>query len=219
MRVPVYVLDRHIHLSKLDSEKLFGKWYIFWKEKNFTQEKLAEKLFITDRAVSKWERGLSLPDADKMLDLCNLLGINVNELLIGERVGMKDYNDKMNNLLVEMAKQEENKNKKIMFDMWILLITSFIFYIGIILLAAFTLGEGVSFGIIVCVSTIIFLFVAFYGLKMDIDAGYYECGRCHHKYIPKYFKVLVAPHIILNRYLRCPVCGKRSWSKKVMSKD
>ena len=46
------------------------------KEKNITQEQLAEKLFITDRAVSKWERGLSLPDADKMLDLCNILDIN-----------------------------------------------------------------------------------------------------------------------------------------------
>ena len=48
------------------------------KEKNLTQEALAEKLYVTDRAVSKWERGLSLPDADKMIDLCNILGINVN---------------------------------------------------------------------------------------------------------------------------------------------
>ena len=45
------------------------------KEKKLTQEQLAEKLYITDRAVSKWERGLSLPDADKMLDLCNILDI------------------------------------------------------------------------------------------------------------------------------------------------
>ncbi|MBR4027028.1 MAG: helix-turn-helix domain-containing protein, partial [Lachnospiraceae bacterium] len=57
---------------------------------NITQEQLAEKLYITDRAVSKWERGLSLPDADKMLDLCNILDINVNELLNGERIDMKD---------------------------------------------------------------------------------------------------------------------------------
>ena len=64
------------------------------KEKNITQEQLAEKLFITDRAVSKWERGLSLPDADKMLDLCNILDINVNELLNGERIDMKDYEKK-----------------------------------------------------------------------------------------------------------------------------
>ena len=79
------------------------------KEKNLTQEELAEKLYITDRAVSKWERGISLPDADKMLDLCNILNINVNELLIGEKINMKDYNDKTDKLLVELAKQEEDK--------------------------------------------------------------------------------------------------------------
>ena len=53
------------------------------KKKNITQEQLAEKLYITDRAVSKWERGLSLPDADKMLELCSILEISVNELLVG----------------------------------------------------------------------------------------------------------------------------------------
>ena len=55
------------------------------KKKNLTQEQLAENLYITDRAVSKWERGISLPDADKMLDLCNIIDINVNELLSGEK--------------------------------------------------------------------------------------------------------------------------------------
>ena len=82
------------------------------KSKNLTQEELAEKLYITDRAVSKWERGLSLPDADKMLDLCDILDINVNELLNGEKINMKDYQKKTNELLVELAKQEEKKNKK-----------------------------------------------------------------------------------------------------------
>ena len=66
------------------------------KKKNLTQEQLAEKLYITDRAVSKWERGLSLPDADKMLDICNILDINVNELLNGEKINMKDYEKKLN---------------------------------------------------------------------------------------------------------------------------
>ena len=60
------------------------------KKKNITQEQLAEKLYITDRAVSKWERGLSLPDADKMLELCSILEISVNELLVGEKINMKE---------------------------------------------------------------------------------------------------------------------------------
>ncbi len=56
------------------------------KEKNLTQLQLAEKLNITDRAVSKWECGKSMPDPSIMLDLCKILGISVNELLIGEKI-------------------------------------------------------------------------------------------------------------------------------------
>ena len=81
------------------------------KEKDITQSKLAEMLYITDRAVSKWENGICLPDADKMLDLCNILGISVNELLNGEKIDMKDLNKKTDELLLELAKQEEIKNK------------------------------------------------------------------------------------------------------------
>ena len=189
------------------------------KKKNLTQEELAEKLYITDRAVSKWERGLSLPDADKMLELCNILDINVNELLNGEKINMKKKKKKTDELLVELAKQEELKNKKMITDMYVLVITTVVFYIGIIMLASFTLGEGTLFGIIVAVSTIVLVMVAFYALKLEVDAGYYECKKCNHRYVPdSYFKVMIAPHINTTRYLKCPKCGKRSWSKKVMSK-
>jgi len=188
------------------------------KEKTLTQEQLAEKLYITDRAVSKWERGLSLPDADKMLELCNILDINVNELLNGEKIDMKEYNKKTEELLIEMARQEELKNKKLLTNMWVLLITSGIFYAGILVLAAIAYGESTIFGIITCVSTIILVAVCFYGLKLELDAGYYECKNCHNKFIPTYLKVLIAPHMSTTRYLKCPKCNKRTWSKKVMKK-
>jgi len=189
------------------------------KEKNITQEQLAEKLLITDRAVSKWERGLSLPDADKMLDLCNILSINVNELLNGERIDMKDYEKKTEELLVELAKQEEIRNKKTMMDMWVFGITAVIFYIGIMTLACYTLEEGPLLGSVICSSTVFFVLVCFYLLKLEVDAGYYECGKCHHRYKAKYFNALIAPHVHTTRWLKCPRCGKISWSKKVMTKE
>ena len=188
------------------------------KEKNLTQEELAEKLLITDRAVSKWERGLSLPDADKMLDLCNILDINVNELLIGEE-NMKDEKKKTDELLLELAKQEEIKNKKLMTSMWVILVTSVLFYAGIITLACLTLEEGPVLGTIICVSTVLVMIPMFYALKLEVDAGYYECRACHHKHVPSYAKVLYAPHMSTTRYLKCPKCGKRTWSKKVMTKE
>ena len=188
------------------------------KEKKITQEQLAEKLYITDRAVSKWERGLSLPDADKMLDLCNILDINVNELLNGERIDMKDYEKKNEELLIELAKQDELKNKKLMTCMWTLLITSALFYLGILFISTSLLEEGFLLGTIISVSTILFVIAAFIALKFELDAGYYECKKCHHRFVPTYLQVLMAPHMSTTRHLKCPKCGKKSWAKKVMSK-
>lgn len=189
------------------------------KENNLTQEELAEKLNITDRAVSKWERGLSLPDADKMLDLCNILDINVNELLIGEE-NMKDEKKKTEELLIELAKQEEIKNKRLITDMSVLTATAFVFYTAIIIISSIFVGEGPILATIVCISTVILLTVCFYGFKGEVDAGYFECRHCHHVFEEKnYFKLLMAPHIGTSRYQKCPKCGKRTLAKKVMTKE
>ena len=80
------------------------------KDKKITQEKLAEKLYISDRAISKWERGLSLPDTDKMLELCDILDITVNELLNGEKTEMNDDNKKTEKLLIDMVKQKKESD-------------------------------------------------------------------------------------------------------------
>ena len=77
------------------------------KGKNLTQAQLAEKLNITDRAISKWETGKGMPDPSIMLDLCNELNISVNELLSGEMIEMKDYNKKTEELLIKFATKEK----------------------------------------------------------------------------------------------------------------
>lgn len=188
------------------------------KNKKLTQEQLAEKLCITDRAVSKWERGLSLPDASIMLELCNILDISVNELLNGEKIDMRDYKEKNESLLLELAKQEEFKNRKLMLDMWVLTVSSCLFYIGIVVLAAFTLEDGPVLGTVICISTVLLVSVCFYGLKLETEAGYYECKKCHHKFIQTYKEVMLSAHMSTIRYLKCPKCNKRSWSKKVLSR-
>lgn len=131
---------------------------------------------------------------------------------------MKEYDKKTEKLLVELAKQDELKNKKLMTSMWTILITSAIFYVLIFILAINTLDEGVVLGTIICVSTTIFVIAGFIALKFELDAGYYECKKCHHKFIPTYMQVLMAPHMSTTRYLKCPECHKRGWAKKVMAK-
>lgn len=77
------------------------------KEKGLTQMQLAEKLNITNRAVSKWETGKSMPDVSLMLDLCDILGITVNELLSGERITMDNYQKKAEENLMELQSKKE----------------------------------------------------------------------------------------------------------------
>jgi len=81
------------------------------KDKNMTQSQLAEKLNITDRAISKWETGKGMPDSSIMLDLCNELGISVNELLSGEKIKMEEYHQKAEENLVKMKQSEEKIEK------------------------------------------------------------------------------------------------------------
>ena len=82
------------------------------KEKNLTQKELAERLGISDRTISKWESGRGIPDASNMLDLCNELGINVNELLSGERLNMEQYREHAEQNMVEMKLADENMEHK-----------------------------------------------------------------------------------------------------------
>ena len=83
------------------------------KKASLTQMQLAEKLNITDRAISKWENGKSLPDSSIMLELCDVLGISVNDLLSGEVVTMENYNKEIEKNLLDMIKQKEQADKRL----------------------------------------------------------------------------------------------------------
>lgn len=81
------------------------------RNKNLTQMQLAEKLSITDRAVSKWETGKGMPDSSIMLALCKELDISVNELLSGERIEMDHYNESAEKNLVDLKQSSEKAEK------------------------------------------------------------------------------------------------------------
>ena len=82
------------------------------KEKNLTQVQLAEKLNMSYKSISKWETGRGMPDSSIMLELCNYLGISVNELLSGEHLKEQEYQEKANENIISIAK-ESDKNRKI----------------------------------------------------------------------------------------------------------
>ena len=99
------------------------------KEKGLTQAKLAEQIGISDRAVSKWENGKSLPDASIMMELCDILGITVNDLLKGERVNMEE-NAKVSNEIILNLKQDNEDKARMLLKLEV--------YMGIVAMIAFT---------------------------------------------------------------------------------
>jgi len=186
------------------------------KKKNLTQAALADKLGITDRAVSKWERGKGLPDVSLMLDLCNVFGITVNELLCGEIMDMD--NNKNEDLLLDMAKELEQKNKIIWTSMWAIMIVSITALLAGIMLAAFLMPEGVLQTVTMIGICIVFLIPCFYALKLEVSVGAYKCKNCGFEIVPTYSEALWAMHTGTTRYLKCPECQKRTWCKKVLKK-
>ena len=188
------------------------------KKNNLTQMQLAEKLNITDRAISKWENGKSMPDSSIMLELCNELKISVNELLNGEMIEMKDYNQIAEKNLLEMAKKEEVQNKKMMFYEIVIGYMSSVTFLILLFTASFAVENIVARIILFILAFLVLIIGVSFALKIETETGYYECQKCHHKYVPKYSKVYFAMHIGTKRYMKCPKCNERTWQKKVLSK-
>ncbi|MBQ3146977.1 MAG: helix-turn-helix transcriptional regulator [Oscillospiraceae bacterium] len=189
------------------------------KKANLTQMQLAEKLGITDRAISKWETGRSLPDSSIMLELCSIFGITVNDLLSGEVVAMDHYNKTLENNLLEMIKQKEQADKQLLrLEIFIGVTVSIILYV-MILVASFAQMEDWLRIVLIVTGVIAFALGIIYAIRIEQTAGYYECKECGHRYIPSFNSVLWAMHVNRTRYMRCPQCGKKSWQKKVLHKD
>jgi transcriptional regulator with XRE-family HTH domain/DNA-directed RNA polymerase subunit RPC12/RpoP len=191
------------------------------KKQKLTQEQLAEKLGITYKAVSKWETGKGLPDASIMKDLCNNLKITVNELLSGELINKEDYNKRAEEYMLEIYRQKEEGDRRLLKlekIVGFLFVTYFIF---ILLTMNYLVEKNIisenMFLFIVIISLVYIVVMGSVLLKVEQIAGYYECGKCHNKYIPTYKSVNLAPHLGRTRYMKCPKCNKKSWNKKVLS--
>lgn len=188
------------------------------KTKKLTQAQLAEKLNITDRAISKWETGNGMPDSSIMLDLCSELGITVNELLCGEMIEMKEYNNKSEELLLKMTQEKEKRDKEFLnMEIFIGILVSIILISCVFVASFVNMPNWSRIGLII-IGLIPFIIGVGYAIKIEQVAGYYECGNCHFKYIPTYKSVFFSMHSGRTRYMKCPKCGEKTWNKKVISK-
>ena len=187
------------------------------KEVGLTQLELAEKLNISDRAISKWETGKSLPDASIMIELCEILGIGINELFYGEMINMNENDKKYDEIILAMKKEQEDSTKRLLsMEIVIGVLISIVFF-ALIFIASFVEMEDWLRITLIMTGFIPFIIMIPFAIRIEQKAGYYECEHCHHKYVPTFSSVLWAMHVNRTRYMKCPKCGKRSWQKKVIS--
>lgn len=188
----------------MDQEKI-GKFIATCrKEQGLTQAVLAEKLNITDRAVSKWETGRSLPDAAIMPELCDILNININDLFSGERIGMDQYQEMAEQHLLEMRKAEELTNRKLLSLEVVIGYTSSITFLVMVFVASFVEMPAWVRVLMIAVGASAFAFGMTNCLKIEREVGYYECPECGETYIPSMKAVVLAPHIGRSRKMTCP---------------
>ena len=194
------------------------------KEQCMTQAVLAEKLGISDRAVSKWETGKSMPDSGIMLELCELLKINVNELLSGEHITMEDYNAKSEEVILGLKSENEKYAKRLLRSEAYIVVVGVVASLAMIIAGTIIVlknGENDPLAVVLIVSgCVIVVAAALIGLGIEVKTGYYECAECGHIYKPSsLLKTAFAIHMNTTRYMKCPKCGKRCWQKKVLTKD
>ncbi len=187
------------------------------KEKGMTQTQLADKLFISNKTVSKWETGKGMPEVSLMLPLCEELGINVNELLTGEKIPERNYIEKAEENIMNLVHEAQESKKKIILSamtagLTLLSAVPLILVSGIFEMSVWTRTILIAIAVIVIAGGITIACI------LDREAGAFECKECHNRFVPEFRAYIMGPHTLTKRKLKCPKCGKSTYCKHVMTK-
>lgn len=177
------------------------------KALHITQRQLADMLSISDKTISKWERGRGLPEVSLMLPLCNALHITVNDLLSGERVSPDSYRQKAEENMIQLMQENEENRKRIALSV----ICGVITIIAVCALSALASFLAVPTAVrIVLIVLAVATAVAGIGAAamLDASAGYYECPHCKALFVPTMGEYVKGYHTLTKRRLTCHVCGR-----------
>lgn len=188
------------------------------KEQGLTQNELAEKLYISDKTVSKWETGNGMPDVSLMMPLCKILNISVNELLSGERLDKHQYYEKAEENILTLMEERKREKKKLIISILVglsVMIPAF----TLIFVAAFVDLSDATRIVLIVIGLVTLVLGIIPTCILDKDAGYYECKHCGHRFVPSFGAYIIGIHTLTTRHLKCPKCGKRSFCKKRLTKN
>ena len=183
------------------------------KAHGMTQRQLAEKLAVSDKTVSKWECGNGLPEVSLMLPLCELLSINVNELLSGERLDADSYKQHAEENMMKLIDERKENKRKLILEVVVVMITllascTLIMLSGLLEMETWLRVTLIAIGLVVMFGGIGVAAV------LEMTAGYFECSKCGEYFVPTKTAYIMGAHTIMRRHLKCPHCGKRNWCRR-----
>lgn len=187
------------------------------KRKGYTQKQLSERLEISDKTISKWERGNGFPEVSLLLPLCNELEITVNELLSGERVSEEDYRKKAEENMVNLVREAQESKKKIILSAMVCGFT-IIAAVPLFIMSGLFVMESWMRALLIIIGIIVIVGGIAIACILDREAGAYECPDCNNRFVPDMKSYVMGPHTITKRKLVCPHCGARKYCKKVLTK-
>ena len=187
------------------------------KTKQYTQRELADKLSISDKTISKWERGNGFPEVSLLLPLCNELEITVNELLSGERLQEMDYKKKAEENMVNLVKEAQESKKKIILSTMVAGL-SVVAAVPLVMVAGMLEMETWLRILLIVISLTIIGMGVSIACILDREAGAFECPECNNRFVPDMKSYVMGLHTITKRKLVCPHCGANRYCKKVLTK-
>ena len=200
----------------MDQEKIGQFIANLRREMALTQRELAEKLCVSDKAISKWECGKGLPEVSLMLPLCRVLGITVNELLSGERLENESYQARAEENMTALLRERTENKRKLLLEFIVILITMLSSVTIILLSGLLALGTPLRILLIVIALVVMVGGIAVAAV-LEMTSGYFECPRCGAYFLPTKTAYVMGMHTVTRRHLRCPHCGKKSWCRRRLS--
>ena len=187
------------------------------KRKGYTQKQLSEKLGISDKTISKWERGNGFPEVSLLLPLCDELDITVNELLSGVRVSEEDYRKKAEENMVNLVREAQESKKKIILSAMVALLVIVAATPMFVISGAIEMNTWIRI-ILIAIGFVVIVIGIAIACVLDRDAGAYECPECKTRFVPDMKDYIMGAHTITKRRLVCPHCGAHKYCRKVLTK-
>lgn len=187
------------------------------KARGLTQRELADLLNISDKTVSKWERGGGLPEVSLMLPLCKELDISVNELLSGKKLSDSEYKQNAEDNILSLIQEERAKTKFQTIIAVIVVVATFFAGFTLIMLSGFLEMKTLYRILLIVIGAVVILTGIGVAVALEITCGAFECRKCGHRFVPSVGAYLMGVHTATTRLLKCPKCKKISWCARRMS--